>query len=312
MGRIHILHENSEWTEPLIEALERRRLPYQDWFLDEGIVDLKTEPPDGIFYNRMSASSHTREHRYSPELTAAILRWLWRSNRIVLNGFRALDLEISKVVQYTALEEVVIPFPRTIDAAGQKGILEAWDRIGGSVITKHNRAGKGLGVRLFHDRNALQEYVVGNDFELSVDGITLVQEYIQAPEPYIIRVELIGREFFYAVRVDTSEGFELCPADACELEISTCSFDNENDLGQSEKFEILSNFNPPFVSDLQKVMENNDIHVAGFEYILDKKGNPYYYDINTNTNYNAAAEKRAGISAMDRLAEYLGTVAEGC
>ena len=180
------------------------------------------------------------------------------------------------------------------------------------MITKHNRAGKGLGVRLFHDRNALQEYVVGNDFELSVDGITLVQEYIQAPEPYIIRVELIGREFFYAVRVDTSEGFELCPADACELEISTCSFDNENDLGQSEKFEILSNFNPPFVSDLQKVMENNDIHVAGFEYILDKKGNPYYYDINTNTNYNAAAEKRAGISAMDRLAEYLGTVAEGC
>ena len=312
MGRIHILHENSEWTEPLIEALERRRLPYQDWYLDEGIVDLKTEPPDGIFYNRMSASSHTREHRYSPELTAAILRWLWRSNRIVLNGFRALDLEISKVVQYTALEEVGIPVPRTIAAAGQKGILEAWDRIGGSVITKHNRAGKGLGVRLFHDRNALQEYVVGNDFELSVDGITLVQEYIQAPEPYIIRVELIGREFFYAVRVDTSEGFELCPADACELEISTCSFENENVLGQSEKFEILSNFNPPFISDLQKVMENNDIHVAGFEYILDKKGNPYYYDINTNTNYNAAAEKRAGISAMDRLAEYLGTVAEGC
>ena len=303
MGRIHILHENSEWTEPLIEALERRRLPYQDWYLDEGIVDLKTEPPDGIFYNRMSASSHTREHRYSPELTAAILRWLWRSNRTVLNGFRALDLEISKVVQYTALEEAGIPFPRTIAAAGQKGILEAWDRIGGSVITKHNRAGKGLGVRLFHDRNALQEYVVGNEFELSVDGITLVQEYIQAPEPYIIRVELIGREFFYAVRVDTSEGFELCPADACELEISTCSFDNETNLGQSEKFEILSNFNPPFVPDLQKVMENNDIHVAGFEYILDKKGNPYYYDINTNTNYNAAAEKRSGMSAMDRLAE---------
>ena len=72
MGKIHILHENSEWTEPLIEALEKRRLPYQDWFLDEGIVDLKTEPPDGIFYNRMSASSHTRGHRYSPELTAAI------------------------------------------------------------------------------------------------------------------------------------------------------------------------------------------------------------------------------------------------
>ena len=165
---------------------------------------------------------------------------------------------------------------------------------------------------LFSSVDAYKPFWVLIIFELSVDGITLVQEYIQAPEPCIIRVEIIGREFLYAVRVDTSEGFELCPADACELEISTCSFENENVLGQSEKFEILSNFNPPFVSDLQKVMENNDIHVAGFEYILDKKSNPYYYDINTNTNYNAAAEKRAGISAMDRLAEYLGTVAEGC
>ena len=77
---------------------------------------------------------------------------------------------------------------------------------------------------MFHDQNALQEYIVGNDFELSVDGITLVQEYIQALEPNIIRVGLIGREFFYAVRVGTSDGFEFCPADTCELETSTCSF----------------------------------------------------------------------------------------
>ena len=74
MSEIHILHENSEWTAPLIAALEARGLPYRDWFLDEGTVDLSAEPPDGVFYNCMSASSHTRGHRYSPELTAAVLR----------------------------------------------------------------------------------------------------------------------------------------------------------------------------------------------------------------------------------------------
>ena len=55
-------------------------------------------------------------------------------------------------------------------------------------------------------------------------------------------------------------------------------------------------------------MENNDIHIAAFEFILDKTGKAYVYDINTNTNYNGAAEQRAGISAIDQLAEYLGKV----
>ena len=60
-------------------------------------------PPAGIFYNRMSASSHTRDHRYAPELTGAVLAWLKRHGRIVVNGERALQLEVSKVAQYEAL-----------------------------------------------------------------------------------------------------------------------------------------------------------------------------------------------------------------
>ena len=308
MSEIHILHENSEWTAPLIAALEARGLPYRDWFLDEGTVDLSAEPPDGVFYNRMSASSHTRGHRYSPELTAAVLRWLERSGRTVLNGFRALELEISKVVQYTALEGAAIPFPRTVAAVGREKIVEAWDRIDGPVITKHNRAGRGLGVHLFQDRKALRDYVFGDEFEPSVDGVTLVQEYIQAPEPCIVRVEFIGREFLYAVRVDTSDGFELCPADACNVEDPTRMFEAGDGPAQKNKFEILENFEPPFLSGMQQVMRENDIHIAGFEFILDKAGKAYVYDINTNTNYNADAERRRGVSAMDRLAEYLGDV----
>ena len=30
-------------------------------------------PPQGVFYNRMSASSHTRGHRFAPEFTAVVL-----------------------------------------------------------------------------------------------------------------------------------------------------------------------------------------------------------------------------------------------
>ena len=73
MSRIYVIHENREWVEPLLEALRDRDLPFAAWFLDTGTVDLRVPPPDGVFYNRMSASSHTRGHRYAPEHAAAAL-----------------------------------------------------------------------------------------------------------------------------------------------------------------------------------------------------------------------------------------------
>jgi hypothetical protein len=79
-------------------------VPWRDWFLDQGMFDLSKPPPEGVFYNRMSASSHTRDHRYAAELTASVLAWLAGHGRRVINGPRALDLEISKSRQYAALE----------------------------------------------------------------------------------------------------------------------------------------------------------------------------------------------------------------
>jgi len=53
-------------------------------------------------------------------------------------------------------------------------------------IVKHNRAGKGLGVHLFMAKRGLEDYVHGPDFEQSVDGITLVQEYIESADPFCV------------------------------------------------------------------------------------------------------------------------------
>ena len=52
MSTIHVLHENDDWARPLFEALDTRGLPYASWFLDEGRVDPRREPPEGVFYNR--------------------------------------------------------------------------------------------------------------------------------------------------------------------------------------------------------------------------------------------------------------------
>ncbi|MEE4107821.1 MAG: alpha-L-glutamate ligase [Halieaceae bacterium] len=301
MPRIHVIHENPEWSEPLFAALDERGLPAEDWFLHEGRLDLAATPPEGVFYNRMSASSHTRGHRFSPEYTAAVLAWLEGHGRRVLNPSRALQLEVSKVAQYAALAACGIRTPRTIAVVGKGQLAEAAREIGAPFITKHNRAGKGLGVRLFQSVEELEAHVAGPSFEEPIDGITLIQQYIAAPEPFITRCEFVGQQFMYAVRVDTSDGFLLCPADECQDEDATVC-----PATSAAKFEIIDGVDEELIASYARLLCANDIHIAGIEFIVDRQGQPYTYDINTNTNYNPRAEAKAGRSGMRRIAEFLG------
>ncbi|RKQ28673.1 ATP-grasp domain-containing protein [Oceanobacillus halophilus] len=309
MSKIYILHENDEWTEHLTKRLDELKLPYEAWHLDKGIVDLTAEPPEGVFYNRMSASSHTRNHRFAPELAGGVLSWLEWHNRTVFNGSRALNLEVSKINQYTALEKNGIKTPKTIGAVGREQIIEAAKKLGkSSFITKHNRAGKGLGVQLFHSIESLESYVNGSEFEDSVDGITLIQEYIQSPEPFITRAEFVGGKFIYAVRVDTSEGFELCPADACQVGDAFCPVGEEEE--NKPMFEILEEVDLDLINRYEEFLQASGIDVSGIEFIHDRNGETYTYDVNTNTNYNSDAEEKANKYGMLELAKFLGNALE--
>ncbi|MFJ7752714.1 ATP-grasp domain-containing protein [Peribacillus muralis] len=306
MSKAYIIHENEEWTAHLTKRMRELELPYEEWHLDQGVVDLTEEPPEGVFYSRMSASSHTRGHRFAPELTEAVLAWLEQHDRTVFNGSRALRLEVSKVNQYTALTKAGIQTPKTIAAVGKENIIKAAGKLDvASFITKHNRAGKGLGVQLFHSVEALKQYVEGPEFDEPVDGITLIQEYIKAPEPFITRCEFVGGKFIYAVEVDTSEGFELCPADACQIGDLFCPIGEE--VEEKPKFQIVQDFHDPIIEQYEAFLKDNGISIAGIEFIRNSAGEIYTYDINTNTNYNRDAEEAAGQYGMLELAKFLGS-----
>jgi hypothetical protein len=310
---IHVIHENAAWLEPLAAALNRQRLPWRDWFLDQGVFDLSRPPPEGLFYNRMSASSHTRGHRYAAELTASVLAWLERHGRRIVNGSRALDLEISKARQYAALEAASIRTPDTILVAGKELLVAAArSRFGdGPFILKPNRGGKGLGVRLFHTVGALLDYLDRPDYEPPVDGLHLLQQYIQAPVPLITRAEFVGGHFMYAVEVDTSDGFELCPADICAAGDAFCPAgplaepDRAAPEAPGARFTIIGDIDLALKRRYEAFLAANDIGVAGIEFVTDAAGTVYTYDVNTNTNYNSDAETRAARSGMDTLARYL-------
>ena len=62
------------------------------------------------------------------------------------------------------------------------------------------------------------------------------------------------------------------------------------------------------IGQYERLLAAHGIQIAGIEFILDARGVPFTYDINTNTNtnYNREAEATAGLYGMREIAAYLG------
>lgn len=302
--KAYILHENADWLAPLLRELEQARVPHESWFLHEGRIDLSADPPPGVFFNRMSASSHTRGHAASVDYTRQVLGWLESHGRRVVNGSRAFDLEMSKALQLAALRAAGFEVPRTLIISGNAQTLrDAARQIPTPFITKHNRGGKGLGVRLFRSVQEFDAYVESKAFDVPADHLTLLQEFVQAAEPYITRAEFVGGQFQYAIRCDTRGGFELCPADGCDPGEATpdgCIL-----TGPQAKFSLREGYNDPIIERYSAFMSKNAIDVAGIEFIEDAAGRKITYDLNGTTNYSLAVEARHGLNASAAVAALL-------
>jgi glutathione synthase/RimK-type ligase-like ATP-grasp enzyme len=309
--KVYVIYENPDWMPPLRQELERAGLPFEEWFIHQGHFDLSEEPPQGVFLNRMSASSHTRGHLESVDFTRELLVWLESHGRRVINSSRAFAIEMSKVRQYEALRHAGIATPHTIAVAGgPETIKETARKLQPPFITKHNRGGKGLGVQLFRSLKALDEYVDSKDFEEPIDHIMLLQEYVESAEPFITRVEIVDGEFLYAIQSDTSRGFQLCPAERCETGDAFCPTTDVNTSGNVDRqslFSLREGFDDPIVERYIAFMRANEIDIAGIEFIEDQEGRKITYDINGTTNYSPGVEERHGLNGMAAVVRLLAS-----
>ncbi|KAB1642586.1 ATP-grasp domain-containing protein [Gulosibacter chungangensis] len=332
---VYILHENPEWLPALRTGFEAENVPYRELELTTGAIDVGAEPPQGVFWSRLSASSHTRGNDHAKEYARAILRWLEAHGRRVVNGSRVLELEVSKVAQYTALAAVGFDAPKTTAVFGKDALSEQARNFELPFITKHNQGGKGLGVRRFDSYEEFDAYVASDEFEEPIDGITLLQEYIATAEPFITRAEFIGGKLHYAVRVDTSAGsFELCPAEACAVPadgeaeadalpaidvagLTVAASDLGGFVAASAACEVpadsgLFRIRPeitaetPLIAKLEKFLAEQGIEVAGIEFFETADGRTVVYDINTNTNYNPDVEATVELAGARKIARVLG------
>ena len=303
---VHILYENPAWLPPLQAALEAEGFPYRCVEVWRGVIDARTEPPEGIYLNRMSPSSHTRGHHESVALMREWLLWLEAWDRRIINGSRALELEVSKLQQDLVLNRYGIRTPRTVLAVGRDEILNAAKTFEGPFITKHNQGGKGLGIRLFESTEKLAKHLDSAEFEAGPNGQVVLQEYVRSPQPFITRIEIVGGRFLFSMRSSTISGFELCPSDACHptvAESNVCPADGSALFSRSPV-----TADDPLVRQYLELCRGEGIEVAGIEFVEDAEGRRYTYDINGNSNYNGVFGREIGIDGMREVSRYLKNV----
>ena len=70
-------------------------------------------------------------------------------------------------------------------------------------------------------------------------------------------------------------------------------------------FSLRKDFDHPILARYEEFARRNNLEVCGIEFIETADGRVLTYDVNTNTNYNAAVEAVAPRSAPRELAKYL-------
>ncbi|MBM9466105.1 ATP-grasp domain-containing protein [Nakamurella leprariae] len=313
---VYAIHENPDWFGPFAAAFAREGVPVVEWLLVGGSLDLTEPPPDGVFWSRFSASSHTRGHLGSKDQTRSVLSWLEAAGRRTVNGRAVLEFEVSKVAQLSALRAAGIDTPVTTAVFGTDALVPAARRFaaarpGQPFLIKHNQGGKGLGVQRFDSVAELEVHVASAAFEEPVDGVTLLQEYVPSADGSITRLEFVAGELVYAIRADTViGGFQLCPADACAIGPDGAPIAPPGALRApapgEQVFSLREDVTGLPVEAIRRFLAGAGIEIAGVELIRTADGRVVVYDVNTNTNYNPVVEAVAPASGPGAIARYLG------
>lgn len=312
---IAVYYEHPDWFRPLFEELDRRHLPYVRLNAASHRFDAGDgRPPYSLVFNRMSPSAYLRGAGNAIFYTLHYLAHLKRHGVRVINGYDAYVTETSKALQLALLQRLGLPYPRARVINHAAEVPEAARGLRFPVVLKPNIGGSGAGIRRFETPDQLEQAAQANALDLGIDHTALVQEYIPAADQRIVRVEVLGGRYLYAIRIYTSgESFNLCPADVCqtvggaELVRAACPVDApKNNLR-------VEGYTPPpdIVAQVECIMQAAHIEVGGVEYMIDERdGQLTFYDINALSNFVADAPRVVGFDPFARLVDYLEREAE--
>jgi hypothetical protein len=307
---IGIFYEHPDWFKPLFTMLERRGLPFTRIDAAHHFWDpTERSVPYSLVFNRASPSAYMRDRRQTTFHTLSWLRHLERIGVPTVNGSTVYGIEISKATQIDVLEELGIGYPATRIVNHPSQVPAAAQGLRFPILVKANIGGSGAGITRFENADEIAQAVRDGQLDFGVDDTALVQEAAPLRGGAIVRVEVLGGEYLYGIKVHPEQGsFNLCPADACqtaggqELTRTACALDAVKNGLKVEAYEPPAEMKQAVVAIAQRCK----LDVGGVEYLIDDRdGKPYVYDINALSNFVADGPRVIGFDPFERLVDYL-------
>jgi glutathione synthase/RimK-type ligase-like ATP-grasp enzyme len=298
-----ILFEHPEWQKPLFSVLERRGVRFGTIDLKRACLDPDRVPEAPLYFNQASPSAYVRGNTRAVPLALALMRSLELAGARVLNGSRAFALELSKSAQAALMRSLDIPHPRTLAFNDVDAAIAEWGDCWPALL-KPEQGGSGARMYLLHSADEVARLLRDRPDLWLPDHLLLLQEYIAAdPSRGIVRMEYLGGELLYAMRVVSHGAFNLCPSEACNPQggAAQCAAPEAKPV----EFHPYPEVPAAAVAAGKRLMQAGGLDVGGIEYLEAPDGGLVFYDVNANSNLRAPIGRAFGFDPFERVADFL-------
>jgi len=312
-ANLAVLFEHPEWQKPLFQALERRGVDYAAVDLKKAAFSDTDAPLAPLYFNQASPSAYVRGNARAVPYALAYMRALEIRGVRVLNGADAFALELSKTAQAALLRSLGVPTPRVWTFNDIDAIRARVQEIAFPALLKPEQGGSGARIMMVESLEHLEALLAQRPEHWLPDNLLLLQEYVPSdPARGIVRMEFLGGEFLYAMRVISHGRFNLCPAPVCnpeDGEAATCEVSPRESVDAPPALPV--EFYPypevpaKAVAWGKAIMAAGKLDVGGIEYLEAQDGRLVFYDVNANSNLRPSVAQAFGFDPFERVVDYL-------
>ena len=147
------------------------------------------------------------------------------------------------------------------------------------------------------------------------DNLFLLQEYLpHDPDKGIIRLEFLGGELLYAMRVKTHGRFNLCPSPVCNPDDGegVCEIPESSVDALPVEFFPYPEVPADAVATATRIVRAAKLDVGGIEYLETDDGRRVFYDINANSNLRPSVAAAFGFDPFERVVDFLAAQLQRC
>jgi glutathione synthase/RimK-type ligase-like ATP-grasp enzyme len=302
-----VLYEHPEWQKPLFAALKRRGISFEPFDLTRAAFSNLESPRAALYFNQASPSAYVRGNTRAVPLALAYMRSLERLGARVLNGAQVFALELSKSTQATLLRTLGIDCPHSITFNDVSALHERARDMQWPALLKPDQGGSGARITVVESLAHVEEVFNRNPSVWLPDNLFLLQEYLpHDPDQGIVRLEFLGGELLYAMRVKTHGRFNLCPSPVCNPEDGSglCEAPVQ-EAGPPVEFVPYLDVPRKAVESATQIVRAAKLDIGGIEYLETADGRRVFYDINANSNLRPSVAAAFGFDPFERVVDFL-------